>query len=44
MEEPEGTGTKIQETLAGMVSRAKKENLDVVEVFKQHFKVEEVAV
>ena len=44
VEEPEGTGTKIQETLAGMVSRAKKENLDVVEVFKQHFKVEEVAV
>ena len=44
VEEPEGTGTNIQETLAGMVSRAKKENLDVVEVFKQHFKVEEVAV
>lgn len=44
VEEPEGTETKIQETLAGMVSRAKKENLDVVEVFKQHFKVEEVAV
>lgn len=44
VEEPEGTGTNIQETLAGMVSRAKKENLDVIEVFKQHFKVEEVAV
>lgn len=44
VEEPEGTGTNIQETLAGMVSRAKKEDLDVVEVFKQHFKVEEVAV
>ena len=44
VEEPEGTETNIQETLAGMVSRAKKENLDVVEVFKQHFKVEEVAV
>ena len=44
MEEQEGTETKIQETLAGMVSRAKKEDLDVVEVFKQNFKVEEVAV
>ena len=44
VEEQEGTETKIQETLAGMVSRAKKEDLDVVEVFKQNFKVEEVAV
>jgi hypothetical protein len=42
----EETDLKLYEgdTLAALVDKAKEEKQDIVEVYREHFKVEEVAV